>query len=164
MGSETTAAASHAEGVIRRDPMAMLPFCGYNMADYFRHWLSIEKKLVYKPRVFSINWFRTDEDGKFLWPGFGHNTRVLKWIIDRVHGRVGVNETPIGLLPKIDELDMAGLDIPRSNLEKLFAIDKAGWLREADDIGAFFDKFGSRMPPEMHEELKKMKSKLSGGK
>jgi phosphoenolpyruvate carboxykinase (GTP) len=160
MGSETTAAATHREGVVRRDPMAMLPFCGYNMADYFKHWIGMEKKLVYKPRVCSINWFRTGEDGRYLWPGFGHNTRVLKWVIDRVHGRVAARETPIGLIPKIEDLDMSGLDIPKGDLEKLFEIDIEGWKREADDVEIFFKKFGSRMPQEMWDELRAMKQKL----
>lgn len=164
MGSETTAAASHKEGEIRRDPMAMLPFCGYNMADYFKHWLSIEKKLIYKPRVFSINWFRTGEDGKYLWPGFGQNIRVLKWVIDRVHGRVGAEETPIGLVPHLKDIDMKGLDVSKAKMEKLFEIDVKGWQREAEDIDLFFKKFGDRMPKEMLEELHAMKAKLAGGK
>jgi phosphoenolpyruvate carboxykinase (GTP) len=161
MGSETTAAASHKEGVVRRDPMAMLPFCGYNMADYFKHWLNIGPRFVYKPRVFSVNWFRTDEGGRYLWPGFSHNTRVLKWVIDRVHGRVAARETPIGFMPEAKDLDLSGLDIPAGDLEKLFAIDKDGWLREAADIEDFFKKFGSRMPRDLWDELNSMKSKLT---
>jgi len=164
MGSETTAAASHKEGEIRRDPMAMLPFCGYNMADYFNHWLNIEKKLVYKPRVFSINWFRQDEDGKYLWPGFGHNTRVLKWVIDRVHGRVGAKDTPIGLMPHLKDIDMKGLNITKAKMEKLFELDVKGWQREAKDIEAFFKKFDGNFPKALWEELHAMKSKLDGGK
>ena len=160
MGSETTAAASHKEGVVRRDPMAMLPFCGYNMGDYFRHWLAIEDKLVYKPRIFSINWFRTDDNGRYLWPGFGQNIRVLKWIIDRVHGRVQARETPLGLIPDLKDLDLSGLDIPKEDMEKLFRIDRAGWKKEVGDIGEFFKKFGDRMPKEMWEELDAMKAKL----
>jgi phosphoenolpyruvate carboxykinase (GTP) len=124
----------------------------------------MEKKLVYKPKVFSINWFRTDENGKYLWPGFGDNIRVIKWVIDRVHGRVGANQTPIGLTPKIEDLDMSGLDISADNLKKLFAIDKDGWLRETADIEEFFNKFGKRMPDQMREELAKMKAALAGGK
>jgi phosphoenolpyruvate carboxykinase (GTP) len=161
MGSETTAAASHKEGVVRRDPMAMLPFCGYNIADYFKHWLNIEPRLVYKPRVFSVNWFRTDENGRYLWPGFSHNSRVLKWVIDRVHGRVDARETPIGFLPDVKDLDLSGLNIPAGDLEKLFVIDKDGWLREAADIEDFFKKFGSHMPREMWDELEAMRRKLS---
>ncbi len=164
MGSETTAAASQEEGVVRRDPMAMLPFCGYNMADYFKHWLDIEKKLVYKPRVFSVNWFRTDEDGKYLWPGFGENIRVLKWIIDRVHNRVQAKETPIGLVPHVKDLDLSGLNVSKKDMEKLFEIDVEGWKAEAKEIESFFNKFGDRMPVEMRDELKRMKEKLAGGK
>ncbi|MDO8525051.1 MAG: phosphoenolpyruvate carboxykinase domain-containing protein, partial [Candidatus Omnitrophota bacterium] len=161
MGSETTAAASQEEGVVRRDPMAMLPFCGYNMADYFRHWLGMEKKLVYKPRVFSINWFRTDDKGKYIWPGFGDNIRVLKWVIDRVHNRVQAKETPVGLVPHVKDLDLSGLDISKDNIEKLFEIDIEGWLREAGEIEEFFNKFGDRMPVEIWDELRRMKEKLT---
>ena len=160
MGSQTTAAAIHQEGVVRRDPMAMLPFCGYNMADYFRHWLDIGKKLTRPPKVYSINWFRTDENDKYIWPGFGDNIRVLKWIIDRVNDRVGAKETPIGYVPHVKDLELKGLDISNENLERLIGVDRAGWLRESDDIEEFFKKFGSRMPPEMWDELRAMKEKL----
>jgi len=160
MGSETTAAATSKEGVVRRDPMAMLPFCGYNMADYFGHWLGMEKRLAYKPRVFAVNWFRTDDKGRYLWPGFGHNVRILKWVIDRVHNRVSAEKTPIGLIPNIKDLDMTGLHIPKEDMEELFRIDHEGWKKEAADIGEFFKKFGDRMPKEMWNELEKMKAKL----
>jgi phosphoenolpyruvate carboxykinase (GTP) len=160
MGSETTAAASHKEGVVRRDPMAMLPFCGYNMGDYFKHWLGMEKKLVYKPKVFSINWFRTDDKGRYLWPGFGQNIRVLKWVIDRVHGRVSAEETPVGLVPHLKDIDLKGLSISKEDMEELFRIDRAGWKKEAEDIGEFFKKFGDRMPKEMWDELNDLKAKL----
>lgn len=160
MGSETTAAAMHKEGVVRRDPMAMLPFCGYNMADYFRHWLDIGKKLTKPPKIFSVNWFRMDDDGNYLWPGFGENIRVLKWIIDRANNSVGAKETPIGLIPNIEDMDMKGLDIPKENMDKLFNIDKDGWLKEVDDISEFFKKFGDRMPKELWNELKHMKKNL----
>ena len=160
MGSETTAAASHKEGVVRRDPMAMLPFCGYNMADYFKHWLGMQDKLVYRPRIFSINWFRTDDKGRYLWPGFRHNIRVLKWVIDRVHGRVSADETPIGLIPHLKDIDLAGLNIPGADMEELFRIDRDGWKKEAEDIGEFFKKFGDRMPKAMWDELKKLEKEL----
>lgn len=160
MGSETTAAASHKEGVVRRDPMAMLPFCGYNMADYFKHWLGMGKRLVYQPKVFSINWFRTDDKGRYLWPGFGDNVRVLKWVIDRVHNRVPAQKTPIGLVPHIKDIDLEGLSIPEENMEELFRIDRDGWLKESDDIGEFFKGFGARMPKELWDELNKMKEEL----
>ncbi len=161
MGSETTAAAIHQEGVVRRDPMAMLPFCGYNMADYFRHWLNIGKRLKHPPKVYSVNWFRKDEKGSYIWPGFGDNIRVLKWIIDRVNDRVGTRQTPIGLIPKLDDLDLSGLNIAKDDLETLFEVDNKAWLKEADDIGAFYEKFDGRFPKELWDELKEMKEKLS---
>ena len=127
MGSETTAAATHTEGVIRRDPMAMLPFCGYNMADYFHHWLDIGKRLTRPPKVFSVNWFRVGADGEYLWPGFGENIRVLKWIIDRTQGKVGAQETPIGLIPHLKDLNLDGLKIPPQNMKRLFEINPEEW-------------------------------------
>jgi phosphoenolpyruvate carboxykinase (GTP) len=160
MGSETTAAASHQEGVVRRDPMAMLPFCGYNMADYFGHWLNIGKRLTNPPKIFSINWFRTDDQGKYIWPGFGENIRVIKWMIDRVNNRVEGISTPIGIIPKLKDLDMSGLDIPEKKMEKLFELDMDGWLKEAEGIEEFFKKFGSRMPEEMWRQLRKLKADL----
>jgi len=162
MGSETTAAAIHREGVLRRDPMAMLPFCGYNMADYFRHWLDMGKRLADPPKIFSINWFRTDDRGKFIWPGFGDNIRVFKWIIDRVDNRVGAKETPVGLVPDMNDLDLSGLNIPKENLERLFEIKKDEWEREAADVEKFLKQFGPRMPREMWNELEKMRSKIGG--
>jgi phosphoenolpyruvate carboxykinase (GTP) len=160
MGSETTAAAIHAEGVLRRDPMAMLPFCGYNMGDYFAHWLSIGKKMTHPPRIFSINWFRTDDNGKFIWPGFGDNIRVLKWVIDRVNDRVGARETPIGYLPHMQDLDLSGLSISKENVEKLFEIKPEQWEKEVADAGEFFAKFGGRFPKELSEELYGLKARL----
>lgn len=160
MGSETTAAATHQEGVVRRDPMAMLPFCGYNMGDYFRHWLDIGKKLTNPPKVFSINWFRTDDKGKYIWPGFGDNIRVLKWMIDRVNNKVEAKDTPLGFIPHIKDLDLTGLNIPQENLNKLFEVDAKGWKQEAEGIEEFFKKFGPRMPKEMWDELNTMKKKL----
>ncbi|MFA6320532.1 MAG: phosphoenolpyruvate carboxykinase (GTP) [Candidatus Omnitrophota bacterium] len=160
MGSETTAAATHKEGVVRRDPMAMLPFCGYNMGDYFRHWLNIGKKLSNPPKVFSINWFRTDDKGKYIWPGFGDNMRVLKWMIDRINNKVEAKDTPLGFVPHIKDLDLTGLNIPKENLDKLFDIDVKGWKHEAEGIEEFFKKFGPRMPKEMWDELNIMKKKL----
>ena len=160
MGSETTAAAMHKEGVVRRDPMAMLPFCGYNMADYFRHWLNIGKQLTHPPKIFSINWFRTDDNGAFLWPGFGENIRVLKWIIDRVDNKVDAKETPIGLVPDLKDLDTHGLNIPQKNLEKLFEINSEEWRKESEDIEIFLKKFGDRMPKEIWQEFEKMKKRF----
>lgn len=162
MGSETTAAAVHKEGVLRRDPMAMLPFCGYNMGDYFSHWLSMGRKLTHPPKIFSINWFRTDGNGKFIWPGFGDNIRVFKWIIDRVNNRVGARETPVGILPRLEDFDFSGLDISKENVERLFSIDRDEWEKEIADGEQFFEKFGGRMPKELAEELHGLKARLKG--
>ena len=129
MGSETTAAANGQVGIIRRDPMAMLPFCGYNMGDYFAHWLAIGGKLRHPPRIFMVNWFRKDRDGSFLWPGYSENMRVLKWIVERARGRVTANETPIGFMPRVADLDLSGLDIPNERLELAMAIRPEEWLR-----------------------------------
>lgn len=159
MGSETTAAAAHKEGVLRRDPMAMLPFCGYNMGDYFNHWLKVGKKMKDPPKIFFVNWFRQDEEGKFLWPGFGDNIRVLKWMIDRVNNRVGANPTPIGLIPKLQDIDMTGLKIPKERMEKLFEVKLSGWKTELESVKIFLRQFADRMPDEIWEEFKKLESK-----
>lgn len=156
IGSETTAAAAGATGVVRRDPMAMLPFCGYNMANYFGHWINIGKKLKNPPKIFSVNWFRTDENDRFIWPGFGDNMRVIKWMIDRVEKRCDAKETPAGLLPHLKDLDMNGLNIPQNKLEQLFEVKINEWKEEVTDIKTFMDKFGSRMPKELEEEYKKL--------
>jgi len=152
MGSETTAAAAGQVGVVRRDPMAMLPFTGYNMGDYFRHWLNMGNRLTRPPKIFSVNWFRLDEKGKFLWPGFGDNMRVLKWVVDRVNGKVGARETPAGLVPKLDDLDLYGLDLPRKRLARLFEVNMKEWRGEASDIKNSLLKYGSRMPRELWAE------------
>lgn len=156
-GSETTSAAIHKVGQLRRDPMAMLPFCGYNMADYFRHWLNIGNKMPNPPKIFLVNWFRTDEDGEFLWPGFRENIRVLKWIIERVNNKVGAEETPIGLIPHMNDLELNGLNIPKQNIEKLFEIDPPQWVDEIQDIKTFFNQFGDRLPKELWDEFNKLK-------
>ncbi|MDP3804285.1 MAG: phosphoenolpyruvate carboxykinase domain-containing protein, partial [Candidatus Omnitrophota bacterium] len=162
-GSETTAAAAHEVGVVRRDPMAMLPFCGYNMADYFRHWLDIGRKLTRPPKVFSVNWFKVDDAGSFLWPGFGENIRVLKWVVDRVNNQVDARETAIGYIPHLKDLDLDGLNISKENLEKLFEINPKEWQEETEDIEKFLKSFGGRMPQEIWREFNEMKSKLRGG-
>ncbi|MFA5848170.1 MAG: phosphoenolpyruvate carboxykinase (GTP) [Thermodesulfovibrionales bacterium] len=161
MGSETTAAAIHQEGVLRRDPMAMLPFCGYNMGDYFGHWLNLGNKLSNPPKIFSVNWFRVDDEGKFIWPGFGENIRVLKWIVDRANNKVGAKETPIGLIPEMKDLDLAGLDIPQDKLAKLFEVKIEEWGPEIEDIRKIFETFGQRLPWEMRDELNVLAEYLS---
>ncbi|HOD12991.1 MAG TPA: phosphoenolpyruvate carboxykinase (GTP) [Candidatus Omnitrophota bacterium] len=155
-GSEMTAAAAGQVGALRRDPMAMLPFCGYNMGDYLAHWLKIGQRLTHPPKIFAVNWFRVDDQGEFVWPGFGENIRVLKWMIDRASGRVGARQTPIGLLPELKDLDMAGLHIPQEKMEKLFAVDPDGWREEVRDIEKFFHEFGDRLPKAMAEECAKL--------
>ncbi len=159
-GSETTAAAAHQVGVLRREPMAMTPFCGYNMGDYFGHWLNISRKLTQPPKIFAVNWFRVDDDGRFIWPGFGENIRVLKWIIDRVNGRVGAQQTPIGLIPHIKDLELEGLNIAKGNLEKLFEIDPQAWQAELQDIETFFSQFGRHMPSEIWQQYKSLGTNL----
>jgi phosphoenolpyruvate carboxykinase (GTP) len=161
MGSETTAAAALKVGQVRRDPFAMLPFCGYNMAEYFRHWLKIGAQLPTPPKIFFVNWFRVDEQGRFIWPGFRENIRVLKWILDRVHNRVKAKETPIGLVPYPEDLDLSGLDIPRDDLDKLLEIDREAWRVELDQIGEFFSQFGEKIPSEFTAEYQTLKKRLS---
>ncbi|PIR18065.1 MAG: phosphoenolpyruvate carboxykinase (GTP) [Deltaproteobacteria bacterium CG11_big_fil_rev_8_21_14_0_20_49_13] len=159
MGSETTAAATSKIGQLRRDPMAMIPFCGYNMADYFGNWLKIGKKCTKPPKIFSVNWFRADDEGNFIWPGFGDNIRVLKWIIDRTADRVPAEETPIGLVPRIKDLDVDGMDIPKGKLAKLFEVDMSEWKDEVNDIRGFLARFGTRLPKELADELKNLDAK-----
>ncbi|MDP2941900.1 MAG: phosphoenolpyruvate carboxykinase (GTP), partial [Candidatus Omnitrophota bacterium] len=159
-GSETTAAAIHQVGQLRRDPMAMLPFCGYNMGDYFHHWLNIGKKLTQPPKIFSVNWFRVDDEGKFIWPGFGENIRVLKWIVDRVHNRAKAKQTPLGLVPDIQDLETGGMDIPKEKLAKLFEINVEPWKQELQDTEKFLNQFGNRMPSEIWQEHKKLAAQL----
>jgi len=159
-GSETTAAAAGAVGVLRRDPFAMLPFCGYNMGDYFRHWMNTGALMRKPPKIFAVNWFRVDESGKFVWPGFGNNVRVLKWIIDRVDGKVGAKETPIGLVPHIHDLNLEGLPLLRSKIEKLLEVKPAEWKGEVKEIRKFFDGFGRHIPFELRTNLDQMEKAL----
>jgi phosphoenolpyruvate carboxykinase (GTP) len=161
MGSETTAAATGQVGVVRRDPMAMLPFCGYNMGDYFRHWLSVGRGLTNPPAIFHVNWFRTGEDGRFLWPGFGQNLRVLLWMIDRVRGKGQAVETPIGMVPTSDALDLDGLGLPNEDVAALLKVDRDDWAAEVPEIRAFFDRLGDRLPPEMDRSLATLAKNLS---
>ncbi len=162
MGSETTAAAAGKVGVLRRDPMAMLPFCGYNMGNYFRHWINMGRLMTRPPRIYSINAFRQDDQGRFLWPGFGENIRILKWVIDRVNGRVGAKETPLGIVPELNSFPMDGLDIPREQLQKLFAVRTGEWGEEIQDIGSFFARFGHHLPYEIRHEYDRMAARLRG--
>ena len=152
MASETTAANTGKTGVTRRDPMAMLPFCGYNMADYFRHWLDMGKKIPHPPKIFHVNWFRKGADGKFLWPGFGENARVLKWILERVEGKGKAEETPIGWVPTADALTLDGLKISPETMDELLRVDQSDWAKENEDTAQFFKKFGNDLPRELHHE------------
>ena len=161
MASETTAAASGAVGVVRRDPMAMLPFCGYHMGDYFAHWLEMGKLLGDKaPKIFNVNWFRTDENGKFIWPGFGDNLRVLMWILARCNGSIDAVETPIGLEPKPEDINIDGLDINRNTLNDLLSVDKACWREDVAGIKEFYKKIGDKLPAALRSELKTLEQNL----
>ena len=161
-GSETTAAALGAAGVLRRDPFAMLPFCGYNMGDYFAHWLSFAKKTDRSklPKVFFVNWFRRSADGKFLWPGYGENSRVLKYICERVEGTAKAQTTPIGNVPTADALDLAGLNIPASDVAELLKVDLAGWRNEIADVAANYAKFGDKLPKALADQLDSLKKRI----
>ncbi len=162
MASETTAAASGAVGVVRRDPMAMLPFCGYHMGDYFRHWLEMGKKLGDKaPKIFNVNWFRLDDEGHFIWPGFGDNMRVLNWIIDRCEGKVDAVETPIGFVPRPEDIDLTDLDFDLETLKSILKVDVETWKKEADEITEHYKKFGDRLPQELVNQLNNLKSSLN---
>jgi phosphoenolpyruvate carboxykinase (GTP) len=158
--SETTAAATGAVGIVRRDPMAMKPFCGYNFADYWAHWLSFDEKSDNLPEIFHVNWFRQASDNNFMWPGFGDNLRVLRWILDRCENRVGAKETPIGFLPETTDLDTAGLDIDNDTLESLLNVDAAQWRDELNTIGEYFDEYGDRLPEELRQEQQKALTSL----
>jgi len=160
MASETTAAATGEVGITRRDPMAMLPFCGYNMADYFGHWLEMGKKITHPPKIFHVNWFRRGADGKFLWPGYGENVRVLKWILERVESRGSAQETPIGYVPGPGGLTLDGLKISPAAIEELLRVNPDDWQAELDDTRQFFDKFGARLPREMREEHERLGRRL----
>jgi phosphoenolpyruvate carboxykinase (GTP) len=161
MASETTAAIIGKVGVVRRDPFAMLPFCGYHFGDYFQHWLKLGEKLKDKPKVFSVNWFRKDEKGKFMWPGYGENMRVLKWIIERVEGKAGAVDTPIGRVPRYEDIDLAGLNVSRETYEKLSHVDRGAWRDEVQDHGKLFDTLKSRLPSEMEAKRKELEKAVS---
>ena len=161
MGSEATAAAI-GQAAIRRDPMAMLPFCGYNMADYWRHWIDIGAKINSPPGIFRVNWFRKDENGKFMWPGFGENMRVLKWIVDRVKGKAEAVESPFGTMPKREDLVWEGLDFDTDTFYSIMDIAKANGLAEAEELKGHFGQFGDKLPPELEAERQKLAERLEG--
>ena len=161
MASETTAAAAGKVGVVRRDPMAMLPFCGYNMGNYFAHWFHMGEVLGDKaPKIFNVNWFRVDDDGNFIWPGFGDNLRVLEWIIKRCDGEVDAIETPIGYVPKVEDINLDGLDFELDTLKSILEVDNELWRKEAEGITEFYKKFGDKLPKKLEKELKGLKERL----
>jgi phosphoenolpyruvate carboxykinase (GTP) len=164
MGSETTAAAAGAVGVVRRDPMAMLPFCGYNMGDYFGHWLAMQKAIKQPPKIFMVNWFRKDREGRFLWPGFGENLRVLKWMLDRIHDRASAYQTPVGSVPHADDLDLSGLGLTGDALREDLAIRKDEWQVEMKSAGELFDRIGKHMPPALKQLHRSLAGALESGK
>jgi phosphoenolpyruvate carboxykinase (GTP) len=163
ISSERTAAAEGTLGELRRDPFAMLPFCGYNMGDYFAHWLEVGRSLRFDrtPRIFQVNWFRRGADGRFLWPGFGDNARVVDWIIRRISGEVAAVDSPIGRLPIVDDLNLDGIDVPEQDLEELFTVDAAAWAQEADSTEAFYDTFGDTLPAALRTELASLRYRLA---
>jgi phosphoenolpyruvate carboxykinase (GTP) len=163
MGSEKTAAATGGLGQLRRDPFAMLPFCGYHMADYFAHWLGMtgrtdESKL---PRIYGVNWFRKDADGKFLWPGFGENSRVLAWIFDRCENRADATETPLGFVPGPDDLDVTGLDVPPTAVEDAVRVDAEEWRAELPLIRDHFEALGAKVPVALWDQLGALEARLA---
>jgi phosphoenolpyruvate carboxykinase (GTP) len=161
MGSETTAAATGQVGVVRRDPMAMLPFCGYHMGDYFANWLRVGAGLKSPPAIFHVNWFRTNAEGRFVWPGFGQNLRVLLWMIDRVKGKAGGIDTPLGVVPRPADLDWSGLDLSPADRELLLKVDRGEWAEEVPEIRAFFDKLGRRLPHSLDASLEDLAAQLA---
>ena len=160
MASETTAAITGAVGVPRRDPMAMLPFCGYNMGDYFGHWLEMGRKIPHPPKIFHVNWFRKGSDGKFLWPGYGENARVLKWMLERIEGTAAATETPIGAVPSANAITLDGINVSRETMNELLRVETADWAKEHADVGEFFKNFGDRLPEEIREEHNRLGERL----
>jgi phosphoenolpyruvate carboxykinase (GTP) len=164
VASEGTAAAENKVGELRRDPFAMLPFCGYNMGDYFAHWLSIGTKTdaAKLPKIYFVNWFRKDAKGKFVWPGFGENSRVLAWIAGRLEGSAAARETPIGMLPADGALDTSGLSITDEQLDLLLTVDTEVWREEAGLIGPHYEKFGDHLPKQLWAQLEALQERLAG--
>jgi phosphoenolpyruvate carboxykinase (GTP) len=162
VASEGTAAAENRIGELRRDPFAMLPFCGYNMGDYFRHWLSLGEKsdAAKLPRIYFVNWFRKDSTGRYVWPGFGDNSRVLKWIFERLAGRAPALETPIGQVPTPESLDLSGLSLSAADLDLLLTVDPAVWAEEAALIPPAYEAFGERLPKELWNQHKALEGRL----
>ena len=161
MASETTAAAAGAVGVVRRDPMAMLPFCGYNMGDYFGHWIEMGKKLTNAPKIFHVNWFRTDDEGNFIWPGYGENMRVLLWILDRCAGKAEAVDSAIGYLPKAEDINVEGLEgVTLDTIKELLVVDKESWIEDLDSIKEFYAKIGDTIPKELRDELATLEANL----
>ena len=161
MASETTAAAAGAVGVVRRDPMAMRPFVGYDMGDYWAHWLAMGKAIKHAPKIFHVNWFRTDDEGHFIWPGFGDNMRVLMWILARCEGKVAAKETPIGFVPYAEDINIEGLDIDLATVEELLSVDRELWLEDCKGIRQFFAQVGERVPAELYDELSALEGRLT---
>ncbi len=162
MASETTAATTGAVGVVRRDPMAMLPFCGYNMGDYWQHWLDMGKKITNPPKIFNVNWFRTDEEGNFVWPGFGDNLRVLEWILKRSDEKIDAKETEIGYIPYADDINIDDCDIDKETLESILKVENEYWLEDIKSIREFYAKFGDKLPEELAKEVDAMEARLKG--
>ena len=162
VASETTAAMVGQVGVVRRDPMAMQPFCGYNFGDYWQHWLDVGAKLTRPPGIYHVNWFRRDADGKFLWPGYGENLRVLEWVLERCAGAVGANETPIGNLPRPEDLNTKGLNLSADALKQLLSADPGLWKKEMLEVGKYLEQYGKRLPAEMLQQVKAVEARLAG--
>ena len=161
MASETTAAAAGAVGVVRRDPMAMRPFVGYDMGDYWAHWLKMGTLIPNAPKIFHVNWFRTDDNGNFIWPGFGDNMRVLMWILDRCEGKVDAEMTAIGYVPKAEDINVEGLkDVTLDTIKELLTVDKASWLEDVENIRAFYAQVGERVPATLYDELAALEARL----
>jgi phosphoenolpyruvate carboxykinase (GTP) len=160
MGSETTAAAAGAVGEVRRDPFAMLPFCGYHVGDYFAHWLKMGAVVAKPPRIFSVNWFRTDENGKFAWPGFGQNMRVLQWIVERCRGRGHAVDTALGLEPAYGDLNWTGLEFPPERFAQVMRVDRALWTRELAEHDLLFAKLGAKGPAALSAERRRLGGRL----
>ncbi len=161
MGSETTAAAAGAVGEVRRDPFAMLPFCGYHVGDYFQHWLKMGSSVAHPPRIFSVNWFRKDAKGKFVWPGFGQNMRVLQWVVERCAGRAGAHETATGWAPAYADLNWTGSDFDPRRFERVMNLDRAEWQRELASHDELFAKLGAKRPTALQAERERLGKRLS---